>query len=401
MGPLVDISVVVLEAIHRHGHGRSRVAAALHGARSVAVAALAATLATIAVLLPVVLLAGLARRLFVPLAITVATGMRQLRRLVISRRWRAALPAAGARGAGARRGGARAGRRVDRRRVREAARARAPPPRGCGAQWRPWSGRAPGRRRGCRRRSFPTSTRAWARHVRFAQGVAGGRVDERWRWPRRWRSPATRIREADAHQRRLASKARSAMTSQHGDAPGLHPPRALGPASGRWISGRSPTACADPAAHLPGGPPARPAARRQRVFERLHRAAGGRGARRQLEACSSSRAVAEVARTVPGIATSTSPEHRARVDTDRAVARLVSVSARRRAGDARRDLRTSTPRQCGPIRQRAVVLRRHLLRRARRLRDRVARWIPVRIAPSGAAVTLGASDITRTWGPCS
>ena len=75
MGPLVDISVVVLEAIHRHGHGRNRVAAALFGAQSVAVAALAATLATIAVLLPVVLLAGLARRLFVPLAVTVATGM--------------------------------------------------------------------------------------------------------------------------------------------------------------------------------------------------------------------------------------------------------------------------------------------------------------------------------------
>lgn len=75
MGPLVDISVVVLESIHRNSHGRSRVAAALHGANAVAVAALAATLATIAVLLPVVLLAGLAKKLFVPLALTVATGM--------------------------------------------------------------------------------------------------------------------------------------------------------------------------------------------------------------------------------------------------------------------------------------------------------------------------------------
>lgn len=75
MGPLVDISVVVLESIHRSSHGRGRVMAALTGANSVAIAALAATLATIAVLLPVVLLAGLAKKLFVPLAITVATGM--------------------------------------------------------------------------------------------------------------------------------------------------------------------------------------------------------------------------------------------------------------------------------------------------------------------------------------
>jgi multidrug efflux pump subunit AcrB len=75
MGPLVDISVVVLESIHRNSPGRTRVAAALNGANAVAIAALAATLATIAVLLPVVLLAGLAKKLFVPLAVTVATGM--------------------------------------------------------------------------------------------------------------------------------------------------------------------------------------------------------------------------------------------------------------------------------------------------------------------------------------
>lgn len=80
MGPLVDISVVVLESIHRTRHqshelegGRTK--AALLGTSSVAIAALAATLSTIAVLLPVALLAGLAKKLFVPLAITVATGM--------------------------------------------------------------------------------------------------------------------------------------------------------------------------------------------------------------------------------------------------------------------------------------------------------------------------------------
>lgn len=75
MGPLVDISVVVLESVHRNGHGRSRVLAALTGANSVAIPALAAMLATLAVLLPVALLAGLAKKLFVPLALTVATGM--------------------------------------------------------------------------------------------------------------------------------------------------------------------------------------------------------------------------------------------------------------------------------------------------------------------------------------
>src|SRR4029079_7803811 len=76
MGPLVDISVVVLESIHRHRHaGRTAAAAALEGANAVAVPALAATLTTVAVLLPVTLLYGLAKKLFGPLALTVATAM--------------------------------------------------------------------------------------------------------------------------------------------------------------------------------------------------------------------------------------------------------------------------------------------------------------------------------------
>jgi multidrug efflux pump subunit AcrB len=87
MGPLVDISVVVLESIHRHRHQRGgdhdgggdrrmdRAGAALAGARAVALPTLAATLTTIAVLLPVLLLAGLAKKLFAPLALTVATAM--------------------------------------------------------------------------------------------------------------------------------------------------------------------------------------------------------------------------------------------------------------------------------------------------------------------------------------
>jgi len=76
MGPLVDISVVVLESIHRRGHaGMGPAAAALTGANAVAVPTLAATLTTVAVLLPVTLLSGLAKKLFGPLALTVVTAM--------------------------------------------------------------------------------------------------------------------------------------------------------------------------------------------------------------------------------------------------------------------------------------------------------------------------------------
>jgi multidrug efflux pump subunit AcrB len=76
MGPLVDISVVVLESIHRRRmEGKGPAQAALEGTSAVSMATLAATFATVSVLLPVVLLEGLAKKLFAPLAITVATGM--------------------------------------------------------------------------------------------------------------------------------------------------------------------------------------------------------------------------------------------------------------------------------------------------------------------------------------
>jgi len=76
MGRLVDDAVVVLESIHRHQRqGLSPYQAALQGANAVALPVLASTLTTMAVLLPVVLLAGLAKKLFVPLAITVAVSM--------------------------------------------------------------------------------------------------------------------------------------------------------------------------------------------------------------------------------------------------------------------------------------------------------------------------------------
>ena len=76
MGRLVDDAVVVLESIHRHQRmGLSPKEAALRGANSVALPVLASTLTTMAVLLPVLLLAGLARKLFAPLALTVAVAM--------------------------------------------------------------------------------------------------------------------------------------------------------------------------------------------------------------------------------------------------------------------------------------------------------------------------------------
>jgi multidrug efflux pump subunit AcrB len=76
MGRLVDDAVVVLESIHRHQRGGlSTAQAALQGTNAVALPVLASTLTTMAVLLPVMLLAGLARKLFAPLAITVAVAM--------------------------------------------------------------------------------------------------------------------------------------------------------------------------------------------------------------------------------------------------------------------------------------------------------------------------------------
>ena len=76
MGRLVDDAVVVLESIHRHRRdGLNAHQAALQGANAVALPVLASTLTTMAVLLPVLLLAGLAKKLFAPLALTVGMAM--------------------------------------------------------------------------------------------------------------------------------------------------------------------------------------------------------------------------------------------------------------------------------------------------------------------------------------
>jgi multidrug efflux pump subunit AcrB len=76
MGRLVDDAVVVLESIHRWGKkGCNTFEAALRGTNAVALPVLASTLTTMAVLLPIVLFAGLAKRLFVPLGLTIAVAM--------------------------------------------------------------------------------------------------------------------------------------------------------------------------------------------------------------------------------------------------------------------------------------------------------------------------------------
>ena len=76
MGRLVDDAVVVLESIHRHRrNGLDAREAALQGANAVALPVLASTLTTMAVLMPVLLLAGLAKKLFALLALTVAVAM--------------------------------------------------------------------------------------------------------------------------------------------------------------------------------------------------------------------------------------------------------------------------------------------------------------------------------------
>src|SRR3954469_7956897 len=73
VGRLVDDSIVELENIHRHlGMGQSRRNAVLAAAQEVAMPILVSTITTIVVFLPVLFLAGVARNLFLPLALTIA-----------------------------------------------------------------------------------------------------------------------------------------------------------------------------------------------------------------------------------------------------------------------------------------------------------------------------------------
>jgi hydrophobe/amphiphile efflux-1 (HAE1) family protein len=73
VGRLVDDSIVELENIHRHlALGQSRRQAVLTAAQEVAMPILVSTITTIVVFFPVLFMAGIARFLFLPLALTIA-----------------------------------------------------------------------------------------------------------------------------------------------------------------------------------------------------------------------------------------------------------------------------------------------------------------------------------------
>jgi hydrophobe/amphiphile efflux-1 (HAE1) family protein len=73
VGRLVDDSIVELENIHRHlALGQDRKSAVLAAAQEVAMPIFVSTVTTIVVFFPVVFLLGVARNLFVPLALTIA-----------------------------------------------------------------------------------------------------------------------------------------------------------------------------------------------------------------------------------------------------------------------------------------------------------------------------------------
>jgi len=72
VGRLVDDSIVELENIHRHLEtGQSRTQAVLAAAQEVAMPILVSTITTVVVFFPVLFLAGVARNLFIPLALTI------------------------------------------------------------------------------------------------------------------------------------------------------------------------------------------------------------------------------------------------------------------------------------------------------------------------------------------
>ncbi|HTN53406.1 MAG TPA: efflux RND transporter permease subunit [Anaeromyxobacter sp.] len=73
VGRLVDDSIVELENIHRHlALGQDRKTAVLNAAQEVAMPIFVSTITTIVVFFPVVFLTGVARNLFMPLALTIA-----------------------------------------------------------------------------------------------------------------------------------------------------------------------------------------------------------------------------------------------------------------------------------------------------------------------------------------
>jgi multidrug efflux pump len=73
VGIVVDDAIMVLENIHRHGEmGKDKVAAALEGTREITFAALAATLAVVAIFLPVAFMKGIVGKFFLQFGVTLS-----------------------------------------------------------------------------------------------------------------------------------------------------------------------------------------------------------------------------------------------------------------------------------------------------------------------------------------
>ena len=383
MGRLVDDAVVVLESIHRHQRmGLNRFRAALEGTNAVALPVLASTLTTMAVLLPVLLLAGLAKKLFAPLALTVAVAM--IASYFVSM---CVTPVACRYFLGHAEHGrfGKTRRGVHRRRRRRATRG------ACGAcsrfaativgrvaaSWSSASGWAATRLPST---FFPEIDESMERvYVRLAPGTSledASRADQRDGRDARRASCRTGnvelvLTNVGSPEQRPQRDDQPELRAAHG----LHPPRARRPrAAHADASARSPTRYAqilDQA--LPGRrvPAVAGRPRRERVRQRLHRADRRRGARRQPRGARGAGQGGRRgrARRSPACATSTRrsqmdyPE--IRVDTDRAQGRARRRDrARRRPDDARGDARQHQhAERVDRSEQRAVVLRRHLLRR--------------------------------------
>src|SRR5262249_26011269 len=76
IGPMIDSAIICLENTHRHlGMGAPPKEAALHGASEVAMPELVSTLCTFLVLLPLALIPGTGRFLFLPMTLAVMFAM--------------------------------------------------------------------------------------------------------------------------------------------------------------------------------------------------------------------------------------------------------------------------------------------------------------------------------------
>ena len=339
-----------------------------------------------AVLLPVLLLAGLAKKLFAPLALTVAVAM--IASYFVSM---CVTPVACRYFLGHAEHG-RLGKRVEARHRRVAegysrtlrARAAVPlddrrAPRSCS------SSRAAGPRRACRARSSPRSTSRWSTiYVRFAPGhlARATRPRSSTRWARRSRDElpeghrrdgprqrrhaaerAQRHRQPERRARTWASSAsrsptRSSASSRSGeiaDRCARDPRRASSPAS-RCCSSRAASSRASSRTATSRRSSSRCAATTSRSSTRRpRRSPRSRAPSPACATCASSLQI-----DYPEI----------RVETDREKAGLVGVTARDAAQTTLEATlgNINTPERLDRPAQRPVVLRRHLLRRQARRR---------------------------------